>query len=95
MCNWTGVSCHLLMSAILLLPTPIVVFQFCVVFICILFTLAGEVIEDFLRHERGELDVTATASEPIIQTETVLTHHLVNGGGKTASRLTLLLPGWM
>ncbi|XP_021930669.1 FERM domain-containing protein 5 isoform X3 [Zootermopsis nevadensis] len=42
---------------------------------------AGEVIEDFLRHERGELDVTTTASEPISQTETVLTHHLVNGGG--------------
>ncbi|XP_069700250.1 FERM domain-containing protein 5 isoform X3 [Periplaneta americana] len=42
---------------------------------------AGEVIEDFLRHERGEHDVTATASEPIAQTEPVLMHHLVNGGG--------------
>ncbi|KAJ4433712.1 hypothetical protein ANN_16023 [Periplaneta americana] len=41
---------------------------------------AGEVIEDFLRHERGEHDVTATASEPIAQTEPVLMHHLVNGG---------------
>lgn len=47
----------------------------------VLASQAGEVTEDFLRHERGELDVTATASEPIIQTETVLTHHLVNGGG--------------
>jgi hypothetical protein len=70
------------------LPSPIIVFQFCLVFIWILLTLAGEVIEDFLRHERGEHDVTATPSEPIIKTETVLTHHLVNGGGKTLSCLT-------
>lgn len=83
------------MSPVYVCQSHFVVFQFCVVFICILFTLAGEVIEDFLRHERDELDVTATASEPIIQTETVLTHHLVNGGGKTVSHLTLLLPGWM
>lgn len=75
------------MCVVVVLPSPIIVFQFCVVFIWILFTLAGEVIEDFLRHERGELDVTTTASEPISQTETVLTHHLVNGGGKTVSHI--------
>jgi hypothetical protein len=61
--------------------------QFFVVFIWILFTLAGEMIEDFLRHECGELDVTTTASEAISQTKTVLMHHLVNGGGKTVSRI--------
>jgi hypothetical protein len=80
---------HLSVFVVLTLPNPTVVFQFCLVFIWILLTLAGEVIEDFLRHERGEHDVTATPSEPIIQTETVLTHHLVNGGGKPLSRLTL------
>jgi hypothetical protein len=76
-----------------MLPRPAVVFQFCLVFLWILLTLAGEVIEDFLRNERGEHDVTATPSEPIIQMETVLTHHLVNGGGKPFSCLTL--PGRM
>jgi hypothetical protein len=62
-------------------------------FFWILLTLTGEVIEDFLRNERGEHDVTATPSEPIIQAETVQSQHLVNGGGKPLSRLTL--PGRM
>jgi hypothetical protein len=77
-----------------MLPSPTVVFQFWLVFFFwILLTLTGEVIEDFLRNERGALDVTATPSEPIIQTEAVESQHLVNGGGKPFSRLNL--PGRM
>jgi hypothetical protein len=85
--SWSGITCIGLLC--LRYQIPLLYFQFCLVFIWILLTLAGEVIEDFLRHERGEHDVTATPSEPIIQTETVLTHHLVNGGGKPHSCLTL------